>query len=69
MNTILIQVAPELSKRRSGGWIAVSGQGAPIKIGVTASTEEEARASFNQAVGEWEAILNSEEHYADRRCQ
>jgi hypothetical protein len=67
-----MQMVPEISKRRCGGWIAVSGREAPLKIGVTANTEEEARAPFNQAVIEWEEILNSETskgHQAERRCQ
>lgn len=54
-----MQIAPEISKRRSGGWIAVSGRDAPLKIGVTANSEEDARAAFNQAVIEWETILKS----------
>ena len=61
-----MQMVPEISKRRCGG------REAPLKIGVTANTEEEARAPFNQAVIEWEEILNSETskgHQAERRCQ
>jgi hypothetical protein len=59
METKRMQIAPEISKRRSGGWIAVSGRDAPLKIGVTANTEEDALAAFNQALIEWDAILKS----------
>jgi hypothetical protein len=71
METKAMQIIPEISKRRCGGWIAVSGRDAPLKIGVTANTEDEARAAFNRAVIEWDEIINSGtlEDQAERRCQ
>ena len=60
----------KVSSRRCGGWIAVSGEGAEIKIGVTAETEEGARAAFEVALARWEKILNSPPQVqSDRRCQ
>jgi hypothetical protein len=66
-----MQIVPEITERRCGGWIAVSRRDAPLKIGVTAKSEGEARLAFDQAVIEWEKILNSEtsEDHAERRCQ
>ena len=52
-------IAPRLIERRCGGWLAVSNSTAPLKIGVTADTEEQAREAFGQAVREWEAILRT----------
>ncbi len=71
MGTQFARIVPAISERRCGGWIAVSGPDAPLKIGVTADTEEGARAAFAKAVTEWEAILNSKspKDYAERRCQ
>ena len=60
-----IQLCPRISKSRCGGWIAVSEADAPLKIGVTADTEEEAPAAFVQAVSEWEMILNSQTSMAE----
>ena len=52
--------APRVTERTCGGWLAVSGVGASLKIGVTADTEEQARIGLAQAEREWEAILASE---------
>lgn len=54
------EIVPEVSPRSCGGWIAVSGPDAPLRIGVIADTEEEVRAAFDQAVSRWEKILSSE---------
>lgn len=64
-----MQIVPQIIKRQCGGWIAVSGKDASLKIGVTASTEEEARAAFHQAMLEWEEILNAEDDQEERRFQ
>lgn len=54
------KVAPRIRERRCGGWLAVSLADAPLKIGVTADTEDQAREAFAQAVREWEVILTSD---------
>lgn len=53
-------ITPIISERLCGGWIAVSDRHAPLKIGVTAPTEEQAKSDFAQALLEWEAILRTE---------
>jgi len=71
MEAKAMRIIPEINKRSCGGWIAASGHDAALKIGVVANTEADVRAAFNQAVIEWEAILNSapSEDYQGRRCQ
>jgi hypothetical protein len=59
MDIGLRRTAPIISARRCGGWLAVSERDAPLKIGVTAPTEEQAKADFAQAVLDWERILDS----------
>ena len=72
METNLKYVAPRTIKRACGGWLAISGSGSPIKIGVTADTEQQALDAFALPFMKWDAILSSEgapEAQADRRCQ
>ena len=47
------QIEPQLLRRLDGGWLAVSGPGAWIRIGVVADTEEEARQRFQQELAAW----------------
>jgi hypothetical protein len=42
-------ISPRLIARKCGGWLALSGNGDPLQIGVTAPSETEAREQF------WEA--------------
>ena len=37
---------PKIIKRVRGGWMAVTGRGAPVCIGACGDTEAEARAAF-----------------------
>jgi len=53
-----IVAEPTLFHRAVGGWLAVSRRDSPLKIGVTAETEDEARALFEQAVREWMSLLS-----------
>lgn len=52
--------------RHCGGWLAVSAPDALVHIGVTASTEEEARQALAAALDRWEAILTKDAP-SDRR--
>lgn len=45
--------APRLLRRLNGGWLAVSGPGAEIRIGVEAETADEARKRFAEALQLW----------------
>lgn len=56
---------PRLLRKLDGGWLAVSGPGACIRIGVEANTAEEARERFKKELAAWVAIQNetaSESH-------
>lgn len=48
---------PTLIRRRCGGWLAVSPRDESLQFGVTASTEEEARSNYAQALLRWREIL------------
>ncbi len=61
MNVDVGDPKPRIRERRCGGWIAVSDINSPLKIGVTADTEDQVRMAFVQAVSEWREILNSGE--------
>lgn len=50
--------------RKCGGWLALSPTGFPLQIGVTAETEEGARASFAQTLARWEALLCASQEVA-----
>ena len=60
MATSLEFVPPRISKRTCGGWLAISAASSLLQIGVTADSEEEARAAFARAFMKWDAILKSE---------
>lgn len=49
---------PVLIERACGGWLAVSKPESPLKIGVTAETEDGARMAFDRAVGEWSVLTD-----------
>ena len=55
-----IDVTPELINRTCGGWLAVTPSDAPLRLGVTAQTESEAREKFACAVNRWMEILAGE---------
>lgn len=49
---------PDTIERECGGWIAVAQRGAPFRIAVTASTEDEAIDRFRVAHAKWAAALD-----------
>jgi hypothetical protein len=51
------EIRPDLIRRTTGGWLAVSPTKCSICIGVTAPTEEEAIARFRFEFGRWLEIL------------
>lgn len=53
-----MDVHPETIKRRCGGWLAVSPVGQPLRIGVTAETEEEAVEEFCRSFSRWMELLD-----------
>lgn len=54
----ILNTEPRISKRHCGGWLAVSEEGAILKIGVTGETEQQVRDSFGQAIKEWSVIFD-----------
>jgi hypothetical protein len=53
--------------RQCGGWLAVTPLGAPVRVGVSSSTEDGARAALSDALEKWAAILATPEGRAARR--
>lgn len=53
--SIILQIQPVINKRDCGGWIATSPKRAILTIGVTGSTEEDAREKFSDALKRWAA--------------
>lgn len=53
-------IAPLLVDRECGGWLAVTPDDAPFRIGVTAETEGEARSRFSATVTAWLETLASD---------
>lgn len=53
----ITDIRPELIRRRSGGWLAVSPRGAGLCLGVTAPTEAEAREKFGFTFSRWLEII------------
>lgn len=51
--------APRLRPRECGGWLAVSEPNDNLRIGVTASTEAEARERFAESVEAWLRLLDA----------
>lgn len=54
-----VNADPKITERRCGGWLAVSREASPIKIGVTAPTEQQARSEFVKAMSEWQQLIAS----------
>jgi hypothetical protein len=54
----LIEIRPHLVRRTRGGWLAVAPSEATFRIGVTASTEEEAKEKFCFVYSRWIEISN-----------
>ena len=49
--------SPRLVQRHCGGWLALAPEGASLKIGVSADSEDAARDKYRTAVEEWNATL------------
>jgi hypothetical protein len=47
---------PRLIERRSGGWLAVTEDDSPVRIGVVGASEAEARERFHEALTRWRAV-------------
>lgn len=52
-------VNPNLIRRTGGGWLAVAPKGALFSIGVTASTESEAKEKFCFVYNRWIEIRDA----------
>lgn len=48
---------PRVVHRACGGWLAFSAPNSPLKIGVTAETEDAVRADYEEALAGWLALL------------
>ncbi len=46
---------PHLIERRCGGWLAVTDDDSPVRVGVVGDTEDEARERFRDALARWRA--------------
>lgn len=57
---ISIEISPKILPRHCGGWLAVSPERCPIRIGVTAETEAEVREKFAKSMTQWIQNLNSD---------
>lgn len=53
------EIRPNLIRRTGGGWLAVAPSEAVLSLGVTAATEEEARAKFSSVYSRWIEILET----------
>lgn len=51
-------VKPRVVKRECGGWLAVSPQDAPMHLGETGATQEEAVRRFQLAWKRWSETLD-----------
>lgn len=52
--------------RQCGGWLAITPLTAPVRVGVLAPTEDEARKALRVALDRWAAILNDDAPPNDR---
>jgi hypothetical protein len=54
MNESALEImAPKVLKRPRGGFLAVSGPLAPVRLGAMADTEGDAVAQYNELVSSW----------------
>jgi hypothetical protein len=51
----ITELEPRLIERRSGGWLAVTDDDSPVRVGVVGDTEDEARERFREALVRWRA--------------
>lgn len=59
---------PRIVSRRCGGWLAVSNDADPVKIGVVAVSEADANREFQATRERWRAILELEVASERRRA-
>jgi hypothetical protein len=52
---MVTKLEPRLIERRNGGWLAVTDDDSPVRIGVVGDTEAEARERFHEALTRWRA--------------
>ena len=52
------EMRPRILPRAGGGWLAANQPGAPLTLGVTGKTAEEAAERFAVAVAKWSALLD-----------
>ena len=57
INSDYCQIRPNVVPRDCGGWLATAPKWSPLRIGVTAATEAEAREDFRTALEHWSALL------------
>lgn len=49
---------PQLIRRQNGGWLAISGPGARVRVGVEGDTADEARQKYVAELAAWLAALD-----------
>jgi hypothetical protein len=54
------EIRPDLVRRTCGGWLAIAPNTALVHVGVTASTEDEAKEKFRFVYNRWIEILSAE---------
>lgn len=54
-----MQFSPRLLRREDGGWLAVSPDDAPLHIGVSAWSADDAQIKFDRELREWVALLSN----------
>ena len=52
------EVPPKLLRRSVGGWLAISGPGARVRIAVEGMTPDEARARYDRELALWCTLLD-----------
>lgn len=55
-----MSIEPVLIKRECSGWLAVTPEGAPLRLGVEAADEAAAIASYHRERARWLEILSRE---------
>lgn len=48
IRTSILNINPNLIQRTAGGWLAIAPETAPVRFGVTGSTQEEAAQNFSR---------------------
>jgi hypothetical protein len=56
---------PQLIERRNGGWLAVTDDDSPVRVGVIGDTEEEATERFREALARWRTAYERTVEVAD----